>query len=82
MIFTGVADFYSRSYSRVALHSLLTECGVPIIHTSSNLFAHCATVLPKDAGCSPHRRVLQIALTCYETNSVTSHGLITKLFEV
>lgn len=52
MIFTGVDGFYSRSYSKAALHSLLTECGLTIIRTSSNLFAHCATVLPRGTGCN------------------------------
>uniref|UniRef100_UPI003159D263 class I SAM-dependent methyltransferase n=1 Tax=Pseudomonas sp. ICBG1301 TaxID=2795987 RepID=UPI003159D263 len=54
MIFTGIDGFYSRSYSKAALHSLLTECGLTIIRTSSNLFAHCATVLPKGVGGNSH----------------------------
>ncbi len=48
-VFTGSDGFYSRSYSRACLHALLAECGLTVVRSASNLFAHCVTVLPEGA---------------------------------
>jgi hypothetical protein len=44
IVFTGADGFYSRSFTESYLLSLLTECGLTVVHTRESSLAHCATV--------------------------------------